>query len=114
MTRLYSFLVITSLFTLTYTLLLLDWIPFPLNRHTTLLLLHTLPFNLLVALGAYCLAQLGLGLLTLSDCHNDYLQLMTVLLPLLPPPSPKLTTIPGHHNRQRLSQSKRGRCRLKN
>lgn len=85
MTRLDSFLVIASLCTASYTLLLLDWIPFPLQRHTTLLLLHTLPFNLLVALGAYCLAQLGLGLLTLSDCHNDYLQLMTVLLPL---PSP--------------------------
>ncbi|ORY88864.1 dolichol-phosphate mannosyltransferase subunit 3 [Leucosporidium creatinivorum] len=35
-----------------------------------------LPFNLLVALGSYCLWELGMGVLTFGECEGAYEELM--------------------------------------
>lgn len=45
------------------------------NQH---LALHQIPFNLLVALGSYCLFELGWGILTFGDCQEAQRELMQV------------------------------------
>lgn len=41
-----------------------------------------LPFNLVVALGSYCLWELGMGVLTFGECEGAYEELMGVRLVL--------------------------------
>lgn len=60
-------------------------LPFPLSpfRANELIIkrdatLRQLPFNLLVALGSYCLWELGWGVLTFGECNEAHAELMKV------------------------------------
>ncbi|KAJ1969409.1 hypothetical protein IWQ62_000643 [Dispira parvispora] len=58
-------------------LVLIGWLPLPLSDTVRIKVWPTLPFEFLVALGAYMLGSVGYGLLKFRDCpeaHQELLQ----------------------------------------